>query len=205
MQCVSLAKTPDPRVISVKILYWGPGEVGKTTNFECLKHIFAANRVSKGITIETTDNRTLWCDSVMFKFPFTSLHCVAYVNVSTTTGQERFLTTREYILENSDGAIFVADSDPSKIAANQRSFEELKAFSSDSAIPIYILLNKRDLPHAISIPDFIQQMNLPVFSPSESLKIPYESTAHNFAKPGDVARVFTDLIIAILSRKLTSR
>jgi len=203
MECEILSHTAKSTLVPIKIMYWGPGEVGKTTNFKCLKHIFASKLVSKGISIETTDNRTLWCDSTTFEFEFPSIHCLVHAIVATTTGQERFLATREYVLENADGAVFVADSEPSKMRLNLRSFEELKAFSQKSQIPIYILLNKRDLPNAISTHEFVSQMGLPKQPPTKVLKIPYESTASNQTNPGDVARVFSDLLIEILRKKLT--
>lgn len=203
MECLDSQPISKPRYIPIKIMYWGPGEVGKTTNFECLKQLFTSKLVSKGFSIETTDKRTLWCDSVTFEFQFPSINCIVQAIVSTTTGQERFLTTREYVLENADGAVFVADSDPKKMPSNCRSFEELKSFSQKSQIPIYILLNKRDLPNAISIKEFVSQMRLPTQNPTKLLKIPYESTANNTKNPGDVSRIFSDLLIEVLRKKLT--
>ena len=76
-------------------MYWGPGEAGKTTNFTRLKEIFTEHRISDGFSIETTDHRTLWNDAVMFEFDVPAIQALLYVQITTTTGQERFLTTRE--------------------------------------------------------------------------------------------------------------
>jgi signal recognition particle receptor subunit beta len=100
-------------------------------------------------------DRTLWNDAVIFNFELRSMNISLFVNVNTTTGQERFLTTREYVLQNADRVVFVADSDPEKMADNIRSFQELVAFTKDTHIPILIQLNNRDLPNAVSEKKFL--------------------------------------------------
>ena len=63
----------------------------------------------------------------------------------TCTGQERFLPTREYVMDGADGAIFVGDSDPDKMDQNRRSFRELISFVAPQKIPYLVQLNKRDI------------------------------------------------------------
>lgn len=91
--------------LQIKIVYWGPGEAGKTTNFLRLKDHFMKNQVSNGFSIATTNDRTLWSDSVHFRFVLKGLNLDLIAIVATTTGQERFLTTREYILQNAIGEV----------------------------------------------------------------------------------------------------
>lgn len=55
-------------MIQLKIVYWGPGESGKTTNFLRLKEKFESKRVTRGYSIETNDGRTLWQDSMFLSF-----------------------------------------------------------------------------------------------------------------------------------------
>ncbi|MFX0032578.1 MAG: hypothetical protein ACFE8E_02945, partial [Candidatus Hodarchaeota archaeon] len=130
---VSRKTTPKAlkEVLQFKIVYWGPGESGKTTNYFRLREKFNGIVLNKGISIETTDGRTLWQDSIRVSF-FIDLGEVKFnviTQVVTCTGQERFLQTREYVLDGADGVVFVGDSDPEKIEQNKRSFRELVSFT----------------------------------------------------------------------------
>jgi len=143
-------------MIQFKIVYWGPGESGKTTNFFRLREKFDLLKLTRGYSIETTEGRTLWEDSLYLLFKFT-LHDVKFniiCHVVTCTGQERFLSTREYVLDGADGIMFVGDSDPRKIEQNKRSFRELVSFAKPKNIPYLVQLNKRDLEGAIPIKEF---------------------------------------------------
>jgi len=97
--------------------------------------------------------------SLIFKIK--NLKYNVIVQIVTCTGQERFLSTREYVLEGADGVIFVGDSDPEKLEENKRSFRELISFTRASKIPYVIQLNKRDLKNAISLINFKKQLGLP--------------------------------------------
>jgi len=188
-----------PRVVQIKLMYWGPGESGKTTNFYRLQEIFEDHMISNPMSIATTMDRTLWNDGVMFNFELRSMNISLIVNVNTTTGQERFLTTREYVVQNADGVIFVADSDPDKMADNIRSFQELIAFTQETRIPIIVQLNKRDLPDAISEMRFRRAMHLPEIDRDEmGFPIVYEAVAGNKEDPYGVKTCFLDLLQKVL-------
>ena len=151
-------------MLQFKIVYWGPGESGKTTNFLRLREKFDLLRLSKGYSIETTDGRTLWEDSLYLLFDFT-LNGTKFniiTHVVTCTGQERFLSTREYVLDGADGIVFVGDSNPEKIEQNKRSFRELVGFASAKDIPYQVQLNKRDLENAIDLSKFKISLGLPL-------------------------------------------
>jgi len=152
-------------MLQFKIVYWGPGESGKTTNFFRLKEKFDLLKLSKGYSIETTEGRTLWEDSLylLIKFTFRNAKFNIIAHVVTCTGQERFLSTREYVLDGADGIVFVGDSDPDKIEQNKRSFRELVSFASPKNIPYLVQLNKRDLETAIQISKFKVALGLPLF------------------------------------------
>nr|WP_244626355.1 ADP-ribosylation factor-like protein [Candidatus Prometheoarchaeum syntrophicum] len=186
-------------------MYWGCGEAGKTTNFERLQEIFAPYKISHGFSIATTDERTLWNDSVHFKFSLASFNLDVIVNVATTTGQERFLSTREYVLQNADGVIFVADSSLEKMDNNLRSFEELKSFIHRDNIPILIQLNKRDLDDAVKEDKFRRIMRLPLaHKDALGFKIIYPTVAVDKLELQNVKRIFIDMIQKILKQKLVS-
>ena len=151
-------------MIQFKIVYWGPGESGKTTCFFRLREKFDLLKLNRGYSVETTDGRTLWEDSlyILFKFMLRDIKYNIICHIVTCTGQERFLSTREYVLDGADGIIFVGDSDPEKLEQNKRSFRELISFAKPMDIPYLIQLNKRDLKNAITIKNFKVQMGLPI-------------------------------------------
>lgn len=193
-----------PIVMQIKILFWGPGEAGKTTTYKRLMEIFKPFQVSKGVSIATTDERTLWNDSVHFKFSMIPGKLAVVLNVATTTGQERFLSTREYILQNADGVVFTADSSWSKLEENQRSFEELSHFTRSNNIPIMIQLNKRDLPDAIGLLDFVTRMDLPISNETfGGLQLVYETVASSRlkSKTDVIRKMIVGLLETIIRRE----
>ena len=151
-------------MLQFKIVYWGPGESGKTTNFFRLREKFDLLKLSKGYSIETTEGRTLWEDSLylLFKFTMKDMKFNIIAHVVTCTGQERFLATREYVLDGADGIVFIGDSDPNKLEQNKRSYRELVSFASPKKIPFIVQLNKRDLEEAIDVNKFKMALGLPL-------------------------------------------
>jgi signal recognition particle receptor subunit beta len=187
-------------LIQFKIVYWGPGESGKTTNFFRLREKFSYITLTKGYSIETTEGRTLWQDSIFISFNIELKKAIKYniiTQIVTCTGQERFLSTREYILNGADGIIFVGDSDQGKIEQNKRSFRELISFAKPRNIPFIIQLNKRDLKDAISQEDFKKLLGLPNIDkyPDGTLVV-YPATA---IQGENVAICFQDLMIKVIS------
>ena len=151
-------------LIQLKIVYWGMGGSGKTTNFFRLREKFDLMRISNGYSIETTDGRTLWQDSlfISFNFPFGDNKLAIITQIVTCTGQERFLSTREYVLDGADGIVFVGDSSPEKMEQNKRSFRELVGFASTKDVPYVIQLNKRDIEGAVPVDVFKRDLGLPI-------------------------------------------
>ncbi len=185
-------------MIQFKIVYWGPGESGKTTNFFRLREKFDLLKLTKGYSIETTEGRTLWEDSLYLLFNFT-LHDVTFniiCHVVTCTGQERFLSTREYVLDGADGIMFIGDSNPEKIEQNKRSFRELVSFAKPKQIPYLIQLNKRDLKDAIPVKDFKLHLGLPLQeSYPDGTLVVYPAEA---LQGENVVQSFTDLILQVI-------
>lgn len=187
----------DEYIIQFKIVYWGPGESGKTTNFLRLKEKFSLLKISNGYSIDTTDGRTLWHDSIFFTFNL-QIKRKKYniiTQITTCTGQERFLSTREYVIDGADGVIFVGDSCPDKIEQNKRSYRELIGFVNKNNVPIVIQLNKRDLPDAISLKKFKKHLGLPNLDKNaDGTPIVYETIA---LEGENVVRIFEDLVMKI--------
>ena len=185
-------------ILQFKIVFWGPGESGKTTNYFRLREKFDGVTLNNGISIETTDGRTLWQDSIRISC-YLNLGNLKYniiIQIVTCTGQERFLTTREYVLDGADGVIFVADSDIAKMEQNKRSYRELISFTNEKKIPFVIQLNKRDLESAISIADFKRLMELPSEEYySDGTKVIYPTVA---LQGDNVRECFEDLMLQVI-------
>jgi signal recognition particle receptor subunit beta len=185
-------------ILQFKIVYWGPGESGKTTNYFRLREKFDGVKLNRGISIETTDGRTLWQDSIRLSFFLVIGNSKFNIitQIVTCTGQERFLSTREYVLDGADGVIFVADSNPDLLEQNKRSFRELVSFATPNRIPYLIQLNKRDLPNAIPIDEFKNQLDLPKFEHYEDgTKVVYPTIA---TEGRNVRECFEDLMTQII-------
>jgi signal recognition particle receptor subunit beta len=141
------------REINCKIVYYGPGLCGKTTN---LQYIYAkTNPEAKGkmISLETGTDRTL-----LFDFLPINLGSIKGFNTRfhlfTVPGQVFYDASRKVILKGLDGVVFVADSQTERMDANFESLENLKQNLLDqgddlSKIPFVIQYNKRDLPNAV--------------------------------------------------------
>ncbi|MBN1944573.1 MAG: gliding-motility protein MglA [Bradymonadales bacterium] len=152
------------REIILKIVYYGPGLCGKTTN---IKYIYAAtNPDARGklISLETKQERTLFFDFLPLALPAirgfkTRLH------LYTVPGQLFYSASRKLIMKGADGVIFVADSQRERTEANIVSLEDLQenltAYGYDiTKIPFVIQYNKRDLPNILPIEELRQQLNL---------------------------------------------
>ncbi len=185
-------------ILQFKIVYWGPGESGKTTSYFRLREKFRGVKLNMGYSIETTDGRTLWQDSVRLSFYF-NLGEERYniiTQIVTATGQERFLSTREYVLGGADGVVFVADSDPAKMEQNKRSFRELLSFTNERKVPFLVQLNKRDLENAMDLQEFKRQLDLPEFETYEDgTLVIYPSVALDGK---NVIQCFEDLMLQII-------
>ncbi len=143
------------REINVKIVYYGPGLSGKTTN---LRHLYErAPARSKGrlISLATQTERTLF-------FDFLPLHVGTLrgfqvrFHLYTVPGQVFYGPSRRLILKGVDGIVFVADSDPLRLDATAQSWEDLHRSLAGHGlgldrVPAVIQYNKRDLPEALPV------------------------------------------------------
>ena len=137
--------------LQVKIVYYGPGKGGKTTNLEQVHaHVQNVREKGKLVSLATNADRTLF-------FDFLPIEAVAIkgfrtkFQLYTVPGQVIYNTTRQLVLRGVDGVIFVADSQYEKMAENVESFrnleENLAALKLNLAdIPYVLQYNKRDVP-----------------------------------------------------------
>lgn len=164
------------REVSCKLVFYGPGMSGKTTNLEIIHKKAPREAVGEMVSIATETDRTLY-----FDFLPLDLGQVAGMRTKfqlyTVPGQIYYNATRKLVLQGCDGVIFVADSAPDKMAENLESLQNLRDNlaemgltiddpSSPGYIPIVLQYNKRDLPNAMSVAEMNAQLNpkgFPVF------------------------------------------
>ena len=158
------------REINCKIVYYGPGLCGKTTN---LQYIFdKTNPAAKGklISLATETDRTLFFDFLPLELG-TVRGFKTRFHLYTVPGQVFYDASRKLILKGVDGVIFVADSQVERMDANVEAIENLqtnlKTQGYDlSAIPYVLQLNKRDLPNVATVDEMkklLATKNEPVF------------------------------------------
>ena len=149
--------------VTVKIVYYGPGMSGKTTNLEIVHQ--RAPEASRGelTSISTDGDRTLF-----FDFMPLDLGTVAGMRtqfqIYTVPGQVYYNSTRKLVLQGVDGVIFVADSSASMVEENLESLKNLADNLADygkdlAELPLVIQYNKRDLPDAMSVEELDQLLN----------------------------------------------
>lgn len=135
--------------VQVKIVYYGPGRGGKTTNLEFIYREFHERIKADLVTIKTQGDRTLFFDFLPFDMGKIKGFDVK-VQLYTVPGQVMYNTTRQLVLRGVDGVVFVADSLESKRKANLLSLKNLQenlAFHQKDIfkIPLALQYNKRDL------------------------------------------------------------
>jgi signal recognition particle receptor subunit beta len=158
------------REINCKIVYYGPGLGGKTTN---LKWIYGkSNPTSRGklISLATETDRTLFFDFLPLDLG-TIRGFKTRFHLYTVPGQVFYDASRKLILKGVDGVVFVADSQAARMEANLESLKNLQSNLKDqgyelSKIPYVLQLNKRDTASALPVEELKRQMGVrsePVF------------------------------------------
>jgi len=150
------------REINCKIVYYGPGLCGKTTNLQYIYDSTAAASKGKLISLATETDRTLFFDFMPLELGSVRGFKTRF-HLYTVPGQVFYDASRKLILKGVDGVVFVADSQEERMDANIESLynleENLKANGYDLAkIPYVLQLNKRDLPSAIPAAELVAEL-----------------------------------------------
>jgi signal recognition particle receptor subunit beta len=151
------------REINCKLVYYGPGLCGKTTNLKQIYERTANDAKGKMISLATETERTLFFDFLPlalgeirgFKTRF---------HLYTVPGQVFYDASRKLILKGVDGVVFVADSQQERFEANIESLENLKDNLREQGfdiakLPWVIQYNKRDLPNAVALEELREALN----------------------------------------------
>jgi signal recognition particle receptor subunit beta len=158
------------REINCKIVYYGPGLCGKTTNLQHIYDSTAPQAKGKLISLATETDRTLFFDFMPLELG-TVRGFKTRFHLYTVPGQVYYDASRKLILKGVDGVVFVADSQEERMDANIESLynleDNLAAQGYDlKQLPYVLQLNKRDLPNVIPMEDLaceLRKKDEPVF------------------------------------------
>ena len=140
--------------LTAKIVFYGPGLCGKTTNLKIL-HQRLERGAGKLLSLSTAQDRTIYFDLLPIELGNIKGYTVRF-QVCTVPGQVFYNETRRIVLRGVDGLVFVVDSQWSMLSHNLESYQNLKENLADEKIPleslpVVIQYNKRDLPSALSV------------------------------------------------------
>ena len=149
--------------MAAKIVYYGPGLCGKTSNLSYIYAKTSPNSRGEMVSLETESDRTLFFDLLPIEVG-TIGGFKTRLQLYTVPGQVFYNTTRKLVLKGVDGLVFVADSQRPMRDANLESFaslvENLKEFGLEpSEIPIVLQFNKRDLSNILTIDELNADLN----------------------------------------------
>jgi signal recognition particle receptor subunit beta len=187
------------RELTAKIVYYGPGLCGKTTN---LQYVYGSlpEDVKKGkmLSLATKTDRTLFFDFLPIDLG-TIRGMKTRIQLYTVPGQVFYNSTRKLVLKGADGVVFVADSQSRMAEANLESYKNLDENLREMGIkideiPLVMQFNKRDLPNLASVEEMntrINRHNAPF----------YESVAMTGIGVEDTLKAITKLVLSKLSTK----
>ena len=186
------------REINCKLVYYGPGLCGKTTNLKTIYEKTAAGAKGKMISLATETERTLFFDFLPlalgeirgFKTRF---------HLYTVPGQVFYDASRKLILKGVDGVVFVADSQEERFEANLESLDNLKENLREQGydmndVPWILQYNKRDLPNAVPLEELQEALN-------PTGKVPwFEASAHTGKGVFETLKQLAKMVIADLKK-----
>jgi len=158
------------REINCKIVYYGPGLCGKTTNLQYIYERTNPDAKGKMISLATETERTLFFDFLPLSLGEIRGFKTRF-HLYTVPGQVFYDASRKLILKGVDGVIFVADSQIERLEANQESVDNLRINLAEQGyslekIPYVVQYNKRDLPNVVEVEELrplINPMSVPDF------------------------------------------
>ncbi len=151
------------REINCKIVYYGPGLCGKTTNLQFIYNKTAADAKGKMISLATETERTLFFDFLPLALGEIKGFKTRF-HLYTVPGQVFYDASRKLILKGVDGVVFVADSQEERIDANIESLDNLNINLQEQGydlnrIPYVIQYNKRDLSNIVTVEELRSELN----------------------------------------------
>ena len=168
------------REITCKIVYYGPGRSGKTTNLHYIYGQVPGDRKGKMVSLATQTDRTLFFDFLPLDLGTIS-GFTTKIQLYTVPGQIYYQTTRRLVLQGADGIVFVADSQARQLEENIESLQDLHTNLTEHGIeprsvPLVLQYNKQDLPRDLildeaTLDDALNFRGVPYF-PADALHGP---------------------------------
>lgn len=186
------------RELTAKIVYYGPGLCGKTTNLEHIHRSLPANKKSKMLSLATKTDRTLFFDFLPIELGAIR-GMKTKIQLYTVPGQVFYDATRKLVLKGADGVVFVADSQKAMMDSNVDSWQNFETNLKENGldihtIPLVIQYNKRDLPDVLPVKDLNKKLN--------ARKAPfYEASAIKGQGVQDTLKGITKLVLEALSKR----
>ena len=161
------------REITCKIVYYGPGRSGKTTNLHYIYGQVPTDRKGKMVSLATQTDRTLFFDFLPLDLGTISGYTTK-IQLYTVPGQIYYQTTRRLVLQGADGIVFVADSQARQLEENIESLQDLHANLAEQdidprSVPLVLQYNKQNLPRELildeaTLDDTLNFRNVPSFA-----------------------------------------
>ena len=150
--------------LTAKIVYYGPGLCGKTTNLQYIHGNLPGNVKGKMLSLATKTDRTLFFDFLPIDLGEIR-GMKTRVQLYTVPGQVFYNETRKLVLKGADGLVFVADSQELRRDANLEAIDNLRANLAEHGydleqLPYVLQLNKRDLPGAMPVDELTKALRL---------------------------------------------
>lgn len=184
--------------ITAKIVYYGPGLCGKTTNLQFVYDSLPSNNKSKMLSLATKTDRTLFFDFLPLDLgKIRGMR--TKLQLYTVPGQVYYNSTRQLVLKGADGLVFVADSQDFALDANLESLQNLEDNLKRQGIkireiPVVLQWNKRDLPNVLPVEELNREVN--------RLGVPsFESVATTGIGVEETLKGITQLVLTHLVRK----
>lgn len=161
--------------VAYKIVYYGPGLSGKTTNLRRIRDIITPEHRGRLVTLCTRGERTVFFDFLPINFATIGNDRIR-LHLYSVPGQAYYSLSRRVILDGVDGVVFVADSQTERLDANLDSIEDLESnlesYGLDmTKLPTILQFNKRDLPSITPLDELDKQLNRHSWETVESVAI----------------------------------
>jgi signal recognition particle receptor subunit beta len=172
------------REMTAKIVYYGPGLCGKTTNLMVIFDKLDPKSKGKMLSLATKTDRTLFFDLLPVDIGKVGNFNLK-IQLYTVPGQVFYNETRKLVLKGADSVVFVADSQPAMVEANRESFANLLENMTENQInpddtPIVIQYNKRDIPGVLPVEDLQEALGLEGYPFAEAAAIKGEGVMETF-------------------------
>jgi signal recognition particle receptor subunit beta len=186
------------RELTAKVVYYGPGRSGKTSNLQYVRAFVPQERKGPMVSLATETDRTLFFDFLPLDLGSISGFRTR-IQLYTVPGQVYYNATRRLVLRGADGVVFVADSQREQFDENLESLRNLHENLAEEGIdirtfPVVLQYNKRDLPGVVPVSELDEMLNfrgVPAFPAS----------AVDGEGVFDTLRTVSQLVLQSLSRK----